>query len=153
MASTGLFGDTLDLGAHRDTSSAQAAARAVRLLEPLINQPECVMVGMETQLDHCAGKPHDIVTKIHNVQGAIVALCMLRGKPLRMVSPQQLKQYFHWRYMGGYAANKQWALDTAKQLYPEWYKFCPAISDHAADAKLIAHFVEFFASSSTVQVV
>lgn len=96
---------------------------------------------MEQQLDFCAGKSITVTTKLHDVQGAIVSLCMLRGKPLYMVTPHELKRYYGWRFRGGHAQNKAWAVDICAARYADWYSFCAARTDHACDAKLLSEYV------------
>jgi Holliday junction resolvasome RuvABC endonuclease subunit len=137
------IGETVDLGPLKDVPIHESVARAIRDLAPHLKDSQCVGVAMEEQL---AGKFYEkslVAAKLFAVQGAIQSACMIYGKRLFMVSPQELKRHFNWKFMGGYNANKLWCVSRCAELYPSWVSYAPEKRniDHACDAKLLAHYV------------
>lgn len=132
----------VDLGKLHETSVVDATQEAIKSVSMILKDPKCIAVALEEQLACKFSDKSAVASKLFSVMGAVLACCMTMDKPCVLVSTQELKRHFGWRYIGGYNANKEWCKEKCKELFPLWFSKQYEVTDHACDAKLLAEYVK-----------
>lgn len=138
-----LLAGVIRYGRMADTRVIELVYYVIQEFTKIFKDARCPKnINIEDQPSSHTGLSHAVSMRIHAVQAALFALAISNGKRVRCTSPTEWKKAFGWKYMGGYDKNKQWAIDTCRNLYFEsWMRFLPIElrkSDHVCDAKLLA---------------